>query len=281
MMRLLLLAVFLPYSLDADAIAGAWENFATEANADAWTLYSFSDELFAPPLWAGPEIDENPYAYSFFIGDDGVWFYADDLTAGGDLIGDYATQKISGVDVSVSVDPAEIDFIDLAIYAEGPNGLGFYYSTIYAPEDLGTDPGWYDLSFFFDESWYYFENDNLIDFIPGESFLASIQEIGIRVFPSTQVNESSFVGIDDFILVPTVESPDLHPSVSSERFTLQFELNPGVAGSIEALHASGDWHELPGETDLAGSQSFTEPLVAGTRLFRVVTEERLTPVVSP
>lgn len=279
-MRIIVFLPFLIAAVRAETLAGGWEAFPVEANADTWALYSYDDQLVAPPLWAGPDIDENPYAYSYFLGGDAVWFFADEFTVGGVLVGDYAAEKISGVDVSVSIDPAEIDFIDLAIYADGPAGPGYYYSRIYEPADLGTDPTWYDLHFRFDENWFYVQGGGFVAFKPGAGLLSSVEEVGLRVFPSTGVTSESFVGIDDFILVPTIAAPPLSTSVAGGDFKMAFTPNPGVSATIERL-SDDHWLELPGETGLEGPQVFSTSTAPGTGLFRVVTSEKLTPVAVP
>ena len=280
-MRGFLLFPILVSTLHADPLAGAWETFDEQANTDAWLLYSYDDELSAPPPWAGPDVDANPYAYSYFLGGQAVWFFADAITAGGAFVGDYAAEKISGVNVSVSIDPSEIDFIDLAILADGPNGTDYYLSRIYQPADLGTEPSWYGLSFRFDESWFALEGDAFVPFEPDAALLASIQEVGLRVFPTSGVTSESFVGIDDFILMPTVDAPPLSTSVADSSFIMTFTPNPGVSATIETLSPSGQWQQVAGEVDLAGPQIFSTPVGPGTELFRVVTEERLTPIVAP
>ena len=117
--------------------------FQRKTNADAWSLYSYDDQLVAPPLvgWSGPRRQIRTPSL-FFLGGEAVWFFADGLTAQGALVGNYAEQKISGIDVSVNVDPAEINFVDLAVFADGPVGLDYYYSLIYQPDDLGEMPDW-------------------------------------------------------------------------------------------------------------------------------------------
>lgn len=280
-MRALLVLLILATSLRAGLLAGAWEAFPSEANADAWCLYSYDDGLVAPPPWIDPEIDDNPYAYSFFHGGEGVWFFADGFTAQGAFVGNYAAQKICAVDVSVSVDPAEIDFIDLVVYADGPNGPGYYYSLAYYPEDLGDVPDWYDLRFSFKESWFSFRNGVFTAFQPDQGFLASIKEVGIRFFPVAGVTADSYVGVDDFILVPTVEAPKLSTSLSGGNFVLSFSPNPGVAATIQKLAPDFQWQNVPGKSRLLGPQIFTTPIVPGAGLFRVAARENLTQVVSP
>lgn len=281
MRSLFLFPVFLT-TLQAEPIAGAWEGFPEETHVDSWNLFSFDDEWVAPPLWAGPETEENPYAYSFFLGGDAVWFFADTLTANGVLVGDYAAQKILGIDVSVSIDPAEIDFIDLAVLANGPNGWDYYVSNIYTPDDLGETPDWYALTFRFDETWFAVgENDEEVPFLPDQEFLASIQEVGLRAFTSAAATSESFIGIDDFILVPSVESPPLSTSVSDGSFQIAFTPNPGVSATIETLSPGSEWIAVDGQSDLTGPQTFSTPVGPARGLFRVVTEEKLTPVEAP
>ncbi len=280
-MRHLLIPLLLITGLRAAPLAGAKESFLSKANADAWNLYSYDDMLTDAPPWAGPEIDANPYAYSVFLGGKGLWFFADAFTAKGVFVGDYASQKISGIDLSVNVDPAEIDFIDLAVYADGPRGRGYYYSQIYQPEDLGTLPDWYNLSFSFTSNWFSIQGGVTTSFKPDRKFLASIEEVGVRVFPIAGVTEASFVGFDDFILVPTVVAPPLSTSLSGGNFVLQFVLNPGVAASIEKLAPDFVWRGVVGQSNLTGSSTYTTPILPGVGLFRVAAREKLTLVTSP
>ncbi len=263
----------------ADAVAGAWEAFDTRETTDTWALFAYADELSDPPPWAGTGVDSNPYAYSYFLGGQGVWFFADGLTAGGVLVGDYARERISAIDVSVSVDPAEIDLIDAVVLCDGPNGYGFYYSRIYEPADIGVDPDWYALSFPFDELWFYLDGEDFVAFRPGAAFLSGVDEVGVRFFPAAGVTDESFVGIDDFILVPTVDAPALDASALGDQFRLSFTPNPGVSASIETyLPASRSWQAVSGESGLSGPRVFTTPIDRASRLFRVVTAESLTPV---
>ena len=273
--------LILASSLRANPLAGAWETFPSQANADAWLLYSYDDQIAAPPPWAGPEIDDNPYAFSFFLGGEGVWFFADGFTAKGAFVGNYSAEKASGIDVSVNVDPAEIDFIDLVVYAHGPLGLDYYYSLIYVPEDLGELPDWYELSFSFGANWFSLEAGEFSPFRPDEGFLASIQEVGIRIFPVSGVTGDSYVGLDDFILVPTVEAPPLSTSLSGHNFVLGFTPNPGVSATIEKLTPGLDWADVAGQSGLTGPQTFTTPVNPGSGIFRVAAEEKLTQVTSP
>ncbi len=227
-----------------------------------------------------PDIDPNPYAFSYFLGGKGVWFFAEDFTALGAFVGDYAAQKISGVDVSVNIDPAEIDFIDLAVYSDGPRGPGYYYSLTYQPDDLGELPDWYELNFTFEEDWFYFRNGQPIALTPDRKFLASIEEIGIRVLPASGVPETSYVGLDDLILVPTVEGPPLSTSLSSGNFVLSFTPNPGVSATIQKLTPGLTWKAVSGQSGLTGAQSYSSTIRPGNAIFRVAAEEELTKVTS-
>jgi hypothetical protein len=280
-MRALVFLLLLAATLHADPLAGGLEGFPQQASADSWWLYSYDDNLVAPPVWAGPDETDNPYAWSFFFGGRAVWFFADADTAGGAFVGDYTAQKIKGVDVSVSIDPAEIDFIDLAIYADGPQGEDYYFSKIHLPEDLGTEPTWYPLQFRFDEPWFAFNGSEFVPFQPDAGLWSSIQEIGLRVFPVAGTSTESFVGIDDFILVPDVAAPALSVSQSGGNFVMAFTPNPGVSATVQTLSPANTWQAVPGWSERTGPQVFSTPLVPPRKFFRVVTEERLTPVPVP
>lgn len=280
-MRSFFLLLVFASGLHANPLAGAWETFSTKSSANSWQLYAYSDGITTAAPWAGPAADENPYVFSYFLGGDGVQFFADNYTARGVFVGNYGAQKISGVDVSVSVDPLEIDFIDLAVYANGPRGYGFYYSLIYQTEDLGELPDWYELNFRFDENWFYFKNGKAIGFLPDRKFLGSIEEVGIRAFPVSRVGEWSFFGADDFILVPTVGAPELKTSVFGKSFLVKFTPNPGTAASIEKLTPRLEWKEVVGQSGLTGPQIYTTPIRPGSGIFRVGVKEKLTQVTSP
>ncbi len=183
--------------------------------------------------------------------------------------------------MSVSVDPEEINYIDLVVYADGPNGPGYYYSLAIFPEDLGDLPDWYDLRFSFKTSWFALRDGVYTAFQPDQVFLASIEEIGIRFFPSAGVAGNGFVGVDDFILVPTVEAPTLSTSLSGGNFVLSFTPNPSVSATIQALVPMFQWQNVLGKLDLLGPQTFTTPVVPGVGLFRVAAKEKLTQVISP
>ncbi|MBB5350121.1 hypothetical protein HNR46_000342 [Haloferula luteola] len=264
----------------ADAIAGAWEGFPTQDNTDAWSLYAYDDDAVAPPLWSGTASDINPYAYSFFLGGDGVWFFADAQTAQGAFVGDYGAQKIEGIDVAISIDPAEIDSLDIAVYASGPIGSAYYYSLASFGEEFEDGPNWYFPHFSFSDEWFYFQDGEFVAFQPGDGFLASISEVGLRVFPVNGVGEDAYVGVDDFILTPTVDAPLLTTAVDQSQFSLTFELNPGVAATLQTADSTFQWSTVTGQTNLTGSQSFTTPIEETPHFFRVATEEKLTPVSS-
>lgn len=264
-------------------IAGAWESFATEANAEAWGLYVHASDEYFSPGWVGPEIDPNPYAYSFFDGDDAIEFFADSFVGDGAFVGDYQSQKIRGVELDAYLDPAELDFLDLAVFTNGPGGLRYYYSAIYTSEDLGEETDWYPLQFAFGDSWFYFEDNEWRSFNPGDDFLTSVEEISIRFFPREGIVTESYVGIDNVILLPTVEAPALTTSVSSGMFRLTFTPNPGVACGIEKLSISPplSWDEVAGWQDLTGPQLFETPLVEPSGIFRVRAEEKFTQIPEP
>ena len=126
-----------------------------------------------------------------------------------------------------------------------------------------------------------FRVEKPLHFIPDQKFLMSIGEVGVRVFPNEEVAENSFVGIDDFILVPTVEGPVLTTSLSDGNFNLGFTPNPGVSTTIERLTQNFTWREVMGQSNLTGPQIFSTPLKQGPEIFRVAARERSDPDHQP
>jgi hypothetical protein len=274
-MRQLLLFLLTLSQASADALAGAWEAFHTQAATQKWSLYTYGDDLTDAAPWA--DDSENPYTFAYFTEGQGVWFFADSATGGGLLVGDYHAQRISSIDVTVSADPVEIDAIDLAVRTIGPDGEAFYYSGVYEAEDLGDEPSWYPLRFPLDDWWYRYDGENFVPFVPDATFLSNITEVGIRIFPTQGVTENSYVGIDDFILTPTVEAPVTEPTHADGQFTLSFHPNPGLAATIETYsNANRTWQPVPGQSELTGPQIFTVTVSERSALFRIQADETLT-----
>lgn len=277
--RLLTLSALLTTFAPA-AIPGAWETFATQARAEAWTVYDYADEEFYFPEW-----DEEGELITFtHLGDEPLWFFTGDQPGSEELVGDLLSAGVQAIWCDAYIeDPAEFDVIDCSIFANGPAGETYYYSTAYFSEDF-TEGGWWSLRFGFEESWYYLENGEFVEVGVTDAMLASVTEIGFRFFPRTGTTANALAGLDNVLLEPTVVTPELDVSTNAGEFRLAFDFAPANAFTVEKLLLPGaTWQEVDGQIDLTGSGShvFSTPLNQQKEIFRVSSIAWYTPVGSP
>jgi hypothetical protein len=267
-------------------VAGAWETFFDQQNADAWQVYDYADDTSYLPEWDGTA---NGYAYSTYTEDYPLAIYADSLVGNGAFTGDFQGQNISGVSCDVFIgDLAVLDLIDCAVLADGPVGTYYYYNLGYLAEDFDGG-GWWTLNFSFDEPWYYNDplNPNRQVAVDPRT-LTKIQEVNISFFPLLGTSGGSRVGIDNVILEPTVAAPKLATSVASGtpgNFRLAFTPGPGVQCRVDKFRtapATG-WDAVVGQTGIKGpgEHVMLRPLTPPAELFRVVAEPFYTAIVTP
>lgn len=269
----------------AAAVAGAWEDFATEDHADAWNVYDYATDGVFAPEWFGS--DGNGDIFLFHEGNEGLWFFTDlfDNAGGGALVGDYADQDIQAIQVDVFIDSLDaLDFIDCAIFADGPAGERYYYSNVFLDEDFDGD-GWWSLRFGFAEDWFYFDGVDYFAVEATPEMLASIEEIGFRFFLKSGVTEAVFSAIDNVILEPLVVAPELATAVESGEFRLTFTPPNGNFCAVERMNpeAPGEWNVVTDQSFIIGSSphTFATPLGSGTELFRVVSDADYVPINPP
>lgn len=264
------------------AVAGAWEDFATEAHADAWNVYDYArDDVFAPE-WFGA--DGNGDIFLFHEGDEGLWFFTDlfDYAGGGALVGDYAEQDIQAIQADVFIGSLDaLDFIDYAIFADGPAGERYYYSDVFLDEDFDGG-GWWSLRFGFDEDWFYFDGDAFVAVEVTPEMLASIEEIGFRFFLKPGVTESVYSALDNVRLEPLVAAPELATTIESGEFRLSFTPPTGNFCAVERMNPETpeDWAEVTGQSFITGESlhTFATPLSGGSELFRVSSYANYVPL---
>jgi hypothetical protein len=266
------------------ALAGAWETFFSQQNADAWYVYDWGLDDFFFVEWQDTPVNAE-FIYSFYTGDGELSFVADEFVGNGDFVGDYASQKIAGVSCEVYIGSlADLDMIDCALYANGPAGRRYYYSESYLREDFA-DSGWWWLDFSFDDSWFYWDGANWVEV--SAYALSDIETLEITFVPRVGTTSESIVGLDDVTLEPTVLAPKVETGVkpgSPRQFELAFTPPPGLECRVEKMKkppATG-WETVTGQTGIKGpaEHRFTTPAVAGSELFRVAAEPYYTIVVS-
>lgn len=268
----------------AGPLPGARETFTTETNADAWTVYDYSDD----GLYYGNHEESDGGWLSFpYTGDFAFQVYADGTVADGAFTGDYAAAGIRSVAVEALVPVLEeFDQLDCVLYCDGPAGLREYYSAVVLQEDLVGGSGWYELVFDFRDVWFYYDEDEggYVAFAPGPAFPADVREVGFRFFPVPGINATSFGGIDNVTLLPDVVAPDVAAAAAGGGITLSFTPPPGLKCDVEVLDAAGAaWSPVAGHTGITGPAQHAFPVpVAGKRAFyRVRAEAVITDVVTP
>lgn len=279
---------FLPFVLSLSApisnaaLAGAWETFSTEEKANEWLLYDYADDMFYAPNWferdnpfIGASFEEN--ATNPGVYNQGLWFIADNAVADGAFTGDFHRKGIRGIEIDVFFSDAnELDFCDIVIASNSTGETIFYYSRNFPGSDFTGDPDWYFLNPLFSDPWFVhnqvtpqYDEVTLTPVI-----LASITEIGIRIFP-TLTNDTPWTPlIDNVALTPTVVAPVPETGSSNGDFQLSFNQLEGNEYTIQksSLDSSG-WADVAGQTSISGTTNYTfkTTLIPQGEFYRVLS----------
>ena len=265
------------------AVPGAWETFPTQANADAWQVYDFSDGINYLPGWNGSEAG-GKYIWRAHTGDQPLIFFADNLPGAGALAGDFNAANVGAVSVEVYVeDLDEFEYLDCNVYANGPAGLRFYYSQAYYYDDLEGD-GWQKLEFSFSRPWFYLENGAFIQVADNTAFLSDVKEVGFSFYPRLGTTFNAYAALDDVKLEPRLAPENLATALSSGQFQLSFRKGAAVSYQVEKMSDTTPftWTPVAGQTGITGSgpHLFATPATQGREIFRVVSQPVYTPVVT-
>lgn len=267
------------------AVAGAWETFYDAYNTDAWYVYNDADDKYYFPFWSGTPVNEE-YAYFTYAGDYAVSFIADAAVGGGSFTGDYQGQKIAGIACDVFLqDLAALDYVDCALYATGPYGTRYYFSSSYPASGFAGN-GWSSLWFAFSHPWYHWTGSAWVQ-VDAKTF-TNIEEIQITFTPKVGTTGGSRVGLDNVTLEPTVVAPKAATAViagTPRNFRLAFTPGPGLECRVERLlpaPATG-WESVAGQTAIQGpgEHVMLRPITAGTEIFRVGADPHYTMVFTP
>lgn len=263
------------------AVPGAWEEFPTLANAQAWLVYDFSDQAYYYPRWDSSVAGEE-YIWLDHAGDEPLTFSTDVSAGNGAFTGSYSSVDEIYCDVYIE-DVDTFDALECSIYGNGPAGVRFYYSRPRLYSDFSAD-GWSPVRFRFDEQWFYWDGTKDIGFVPDTTFLSDIREVGITFYPSlgSNGNESR---IDNFILEPKVIAPKLTTGTTATDFQISFLKAAGVSYTLEKMTtvAPFTWSEVAGQIDLTGTGThlFSTVRDEAKKIFRVKAKPFYTFVVSP
>lgn len=250
------------------AVPGSVESFPTVEHADSWSLFDYADETIYYPEWAN---DADPFLYFFHYMDAGLWFFTD-RTGSAAWLGDYGARDIQSIQVEVFIDSLEDSGeLDCVVFANGPAGWQYYTSALLFAADF-PDPGWWELTFDLNTTWYYFEETWIAVEMTPDDF-QEVEEIGFRFFPRPGTTAEIYAAIDSVRLEPLVKAPVLHLSKTEEDFQIQFTPLEANICFIEKL--SGDatpaWEKVSGQAGITGPAPhvFSSPLSEGRGIFRV------------
>ena len=282
----LYLTVFLSASLAAEPVPGAWEHFSSASNAGAWSVNDFRTGKVSAAQWLSAETGFVAKAMNGVPGVPcGIWFFTGSEAGEGAMVGDFHQAKIRGIRLRYFVSAEELGEMDCAIYALGPAGSTFYYSGSVLGSGLSPGGAWRTAEFGFNTDWYYVEEGAFRSTPVTPQMLATVSEIGFRFLPKAGITTATSAGIDDVVLVPTVEAPQVLAGSSAGNFTLGFTPRPGTACTI-LKSQTGDltnWQAVTGQESIAGSSAhlFQTPRSGPKAFYRVEAAEYLTPVVTP
>lgn len=278
------IAIFGLAQAAAGAQAGAWETFFDEQNTRAWYVWDYADDASYYPFWEGTPVGLE-YAYTTYSGPDTVSFNADELVGAGAFVGDYRAQRIDAIACDVFIGSlADLDFVDCALFATGPDGTGFHFSPKFYAEGFSGD-GWRSLHFSFDELWDFWTGTEWVTVDPRT--LTNIEQLEIAFTPRSGIVGGSEVGLDDVTLEPTLEAPQLTTAVTAgppAQFRLAFTPGPGLECRVEKMRQTptAGWDAVTGQTKIVGPAEhvFETPVTPAPGIFRVAAEVFYTMVFS-
>lgn len=270
------------------AEAGAWEAFPSEANSDAWTVYDGSDGQYYYPFWFNDSGDG--FAYFFHTGSSPLVFFTDveNNAGGGKLVGDYAAQNITAIQVDVLIDSLEdFDGIDCIVTANGPAGVKNYYSEVYYDTDFA-ESGWYTLRFSFSDTWYYYDSvvQDFVSIAVTQQLLQTIELVGFRFFLKNGTTSEPAAAIDNIKLEPTITPPKITTSQAGGNFSMTFTPGTGVTCTVEKQDPPPNfgWSVIAEAFDITGTTPFTfsTPLLPpkSGEVFRLSYDPIYTPFVT-
>ncbi len=284
-MRLPALLLALPWiPLAADPLPGAWEKFPAAAHATAWSVNDFRTGMVSAAQWISAETGFIARPLNGVPGTPcGIWFFTGSEDGSGVMTGNFHAAKIRGMRLRYFATSEELGELDCAIYALGPAGSTFYYSESVLGSDLSPGAEWRDAEFLFNVNWYYVQDGSYRATPVTPQMLATVSEIGFRFIPKNGLTTTTSAGIDDIVLIPTVEAPALVPGSAGADFTLDFTPRPGTSCTIQKSAAEGlaGWLPVAGQERITGSRLFQTPRSGAKAFYRVTAQEHLTPVTSP
>jgi hypothetical protein len=278
-MKLLLHAALLwiPLLTAKAQIAGKFEPFTHQSNAESWVVYDYADGKLYTPAWDSAGDGTNPDIFFTFAGPKALDFYADNLSSGGAFVGNLAAGGVDAIGCDIYVEHINsFNFGEFFLYSTATNK--YYVSDFIEPQASGWDFAYASLT---QEDWYVLENGNYVPIRLTPQILAGVSEIGITFRPlDTPTANGKAVGIDNFTFYGSLALPKPTTNATGGSFQLGFQRRAGIAYSILSSPNLSTWTLVPGHGSITGTTPYTmtRPLTTEPRFFKVGVQDYLTPV---
>lgn len=258
-------------------LAGTYEPFTYQTNAESWFVYDYADDNYYFPEWDLAGDGLNPDIYFTFLGSNALEFSADETSSGGAFAGDLAAAGVDAISCNVFVeDASSFDFGAFFLFSAATNR--YYYSEYFDPDEDGWSFAYASLT---QEDWYLFEAGKYVPVALTPQILGEITGVGVTFYPlEVPTGDGKAVGIDDFTFYGALVLPQVSTSTGGGSFRLSFERRPGIGYSIRSAPDLATWTLVPGAELITGTSPYmmTKPLVPRSLFYKVGIEDFLTPV---
>lgn len=258
-------------------LAGAYEPFTHQANAESWLVYDYADGEFYTPLWDSAGDGLNPDVHFTFAGTNALDFYADEFSSGGAFVGDLTAAGVDAISCDFFVE--NIDSFDVGeFFLFSATDNRYYVSEFIIPQASGWDLAYASLT---EDNWYVLDNGAYVPVQLTREILSDITGIGITFFPlDLPAADGKAVGIDNFTFYGALVLPEITTNAAGGLFQLSFDRRPGIGYSIQSSPDLATWTLVPGEEFITGNAPYTmtKPVGATSQFFKVGIEDFLTPV---
>ncbi len=173
----------------------ATETFDTQQQTAKWSLY-IGEETYIPD-W----VNGGDGHLKFALDETEVWVFADSLTTGGQLVGDYNAMGVKRIRTEVWLpDPDAISMMSFYFYSANDHHLHFYDL-----DQLPDTAGWHEITVPLDTNdWVWYDEAGSNFGPPSTGMLAEVVEVGLLVYPTFE-GEPTEVGLDNFTLLGEAE----------------------------------------------------------------------------
>ncbi len=255
-------------------LAGTYEPFTHQSNAESWVVYDYADQNYYTPYWDSAGDGLNPDIFFTFAGTSALDLYAFKLSSGGAFVGDLTAAGVDALGCEVFVE--DIDSFDVAeFFLFSTTDNRYHVSEYIIPEASGWATAYASLT---EDDWYFLDGGDYVPVQLTPEMLSGITEIGVTFYPlDVPEADGKTVAIDNFTFYGALVLPEITTSAAGGLFQLGFDRRPGIGYSIQSSPDLATWTLVPGEESITGTSPYamTRPLGPGSLFFKVGIEDFL------